>query len=99
MENKIYFTVQDVKRENLGYGTYNEKIIGVTHYKEEDIKKALKHYKKRKANQIFMNSVEYLEDAPYVKTVSDSGEEDFVYENGIFREFVVFKFFGKKFEM
>ena len=45
---------------------------------EDEIKKAIKHYKKRKANQIIMTCVEYLENAPYVKTTDCFGERHLV---------------------
>lgn len=78
MENKIYFKVQDVKQVSCGYKTYTRTIEKVTYYEEDEIKKAIKHFKKRKANDIIMCCVEYLDKAPYTKTTEDFGERHYI---------------------
>lgn len=100
MEKKIYFTVQDVKKVNCGYKTYTQNIESQTYYREEEIKKAIKHYKKRKANEIIMTCIEYLDDVPYVKETDCFGEEVFgEYENGHFKKYIEFDEFDVKYEI
>ena len=73
MENNIYFRVQDFKKESLGYKMYTLTLEKTTYYEKDEIKKAIKHFKKRKSNNITMCCVEYLENAPYVKIIECSG--------------------------
>jgi hypothetical protein len=100
MENKIYFKVQDVTRVNCGYKTYTRTVEKVTCYEKDEIKKAIKHFKKRKANDIIMCCVEYLEHAPYVKVTDCFGEEVFgEYEDGHFKKYIEFNEFDVKYEI
>lgn len=78
MENKIYFTVQDVKRVNIGYETYSVTVEKITYYEEGEINKAIKHFLKRKSNDIIMTRVTYLDKAPYVKTEDSFGKRHYV---------------------
>ena len=78
MENKIYFIVQDVKKINCGYKTYINSVEKSTVYEEEEIKKAIKHYLKRKSNEIIMCCVEFFDKAPYTKTTEDFGKRNLV---------------------
>ena len=91
MENKIYFKVHDRIRENCGYGTYSHKVLNTSFYKENEIEKALKHYKKRKANNICMCRVEYLDDVPYAEVTHCFGDEKYITdENGVMKKYIVF---------
>ena len=99
MENKIYFTVQDNRRINIGDKTYVERNENITHYKEEDVKKAIRHFRKRKANDIIMHRIEYLDDVPYVKDSWCFGEEVYEMGNGYYKEYVYFKELNAKYEI
>ena len=78
MKTKIYFTVQDVKRVNCGYKTYTKNVEKVTYYEKDEINKAIKHFLKRKSNDIIMTRVTYLDKAPYVKEKNSFGERHYV---------------------
>lgn len=100
MENKIYFTVQDVKRINCGYKTYTRHVEKVTYYEEDEINKAIKHFLKRKSNDIIMTRVTYLDKAPYVKEETSFGERRYGdYVNDHFEEYVEFDEFDVKYEI
>lgn len=98
MESKIYFTVQDVKRVNCGYKTYTENVEKVTYYEENEIKKAIKHFLKRKSNDIIMTRVTYLDKAPYVEEENSFGEMKYgEYVNDHFEKYVEFNEFDVKY--
>ena len=78
MKNKIYFTVQDVKKVNCGYKTYTRNVEKVTFYEENEINKAIKHFLKRKSNDIIMTRVTYLDKAPYVEKETSFGKRHYV---------------------
>jgi hypothetical protein len=100
MENKVYFTVQDIKKIPLGHKMYTHEILKATLYTEDELQKAIRHYQKRKSNQIIMTRVKYLDRAPYVKETIDFGEEVWgEYENGHFKKYIVFYKFDVKYEI
>lgn len=100
MEKKIYFVVQDRVRKNIGYKTYEETCIDRTYYREDEIKKAIKHYKKRKANKIIMHYIEYFDDVPYVNDEWCFGDEYYkdVVGGGV-KKYIVFKEFNVEYEI
>ena len=99
MENKFYFTVQDVKKTSIGYKTYETRILDSTRYKMEELQKAIKHYKKRKANNIIMNRVKYLDDMPYVELTHCFGEERMEYNSGEVKTYICFDEFDVRYEI
>lgn len=99
MENKFYFTVQDVKKTSIGYKTYEMRILDLTRYKTEELQKAIKHYKKRKSNSIIMNRVKYLDDMPYVELTNCFGEKRTECKNGEVKTYICFDEFDVKYEI
>lgn len=99
MENKFYFTVQDVKKTSIGYKTYEMRILDSTRYKTEELQKAIKHYKKRKSNSIIMNRVKYLDDMPYVELTNCFGEKRTECKNGEVKTYIYFDEFDVKYEI
>lgn len=99
MENKFYFTVQDVKKTSIGYKTYEMRILDSTRYKTEELQKAIKHYKKRKSNSIIMNRVKYLDDMPYVELTNCFGEKRTECKNGEVKAYICFDEFDVRYEI
>lgn len=102
MKKKIYFTVQDKVRKNIGYKTYEETCTNITYYREDEIEKAIKHARKRKANEIIMHCIEYLDDVPYVNDKWCFGLECYVgvmdkEYDGTFKEYIYFEDFDFKY--
>ena len=100
MEKKIYFKVHDIVRKNIGYKTYEETCTDMTYYREDEVKKAIRHYKKRKANQIVMHCIDYLDDVPYVNDEWCFGEECYkdIVGGGV-KKYIVFKDFDVEYEI
>ena len=96
-QQHIYFTVQDVERKNVGYKTHTHTVTGTTNYKEEDFKKAVKHFKKRKYNDIIMHKVTILDDMPYAKDETSFGELVTIYKDGMTTNKLVFKALGTEY--
>ena len=99
MENKFYFTVQDVKKTSIGYKTYEMRILDSTRYKTEELQKAIKHYKNHKSNSIIMNRVKYLDDMPYVELTNCFGEERIECKNGEVKTYICFDKFDIRYEI
>lgn len=100
MEEKIYFTVQEIKKTSCGFGMYAESVTNTTHYEEGEIEKAIKHWKKKKSNKIIMTRVKLLDKAPYIRKTDGLGEKVFGEHNGEkFDEFIEFQKFDVRYKI
>ena len=95
MEIKIYFEVQEIKKENCGNKTYITTISNRKNYHQDEVKKALFHYKKKKSNKIIMHCIEYLDDIPYIKHNTYFGERKYNIDNN--ESYVLFDKLGLKY--
>jgi len=60
-----FYTVQEVERTNLGHRTYSDRTTAVHTFEENEVKEALKIFKKSVHNDICFNKVTYIDQAPY----------------------------------